>query len=349
MGKTKYWQTVLVLNLFFFISCFLPTNIIAQTINSKKVLSPIKYKLPFKTPDVVEEKLLGKVRAVKESHYNPERKFEKLYLGEPFKILTKNYNSDGYITLWDQRISVRVETIEDEALCCGEGDPAAVGITIQNHTYDYAENLETQEYKFGESLNSLSENKFTTRYENGETTEFDSDGNIIAKTTVKKASNGVKITTEYNQNGEISYRKTENGNDTTYDDGSIYRMKIYKNGRDDVTETWLKHPHINNGKIFTLLKKEIKTETQKEIKETIISYTKDIEDSRRITVFDKASNLEIEYFQIPKSGKKYHFKYEYEFDSVGNWTSKTSLSEVTKFGKTYFEPYLIIKREVNYY
>ncbi|MBA4183415.1 MAG: hypothetical protein H0X49_05310 [Acidobacteria bacterium] len=348
MRKTKYWQTVLVLNLFFFISCFLTANIIAQTTNSKKVLSPIKYKLPFKTPDVIEEKLLGNVKSVKESHYNPERKFEKLYLGEPFKILIKNYNSDGYNTLWDQRISVEVETIEDVALCCPEGDPTAVGITIQNHKYDYAENLEVQEYKSGESLNFLSENIYKTRYEDGETTEFDAEGNIIAKITVKKGLNGVKTTTEYNQNGEINYRKTENGNDTTYDDGSIYRIKSYKNEKGNVKETWLKSLSLNM-KIFTLLEKEIESETQKELRKTLISYVNGIENSRRVTVFDKTSNLEIEYFQIPKSGKKYHFKYEYEFDSVGNWTSKTSLSEVTKFGKTYFEAYLIIKRAIDYY
>ncbi len=349
MRRKKYFQTILVLNLFFFINCFFPTNIIAQTNISKKVLLQIKYKIPSKIPDVIEENLLGNVKSVKELYYVPKVKFEKLYLGEPFKILVKNYNLDGYLSLWENRTFVEVQTIESEALRYAEGDITEnVGITIINYTYDYAEKLETQEYKRGESLNSLSVDKSTTKYEDGITTEFDSEGNIIAKTTEKKETNGVKITTEYNGNGEINYKKTENGNDTLYDDGSIYRIKRYKNQNENVAETWLKSLHLTE-KDFTLFNKEIITETQKELRKTLIFYTKNIEHFRRVEVIYKATNLEIEYFEIPKNGKKYHFKYEYEFDSVGNWISKTSSSEVVKFGKTYFEPYLITKREINYY
>ncbi len=233
-------------------------------------------------------------------------------------------------------------------MCCGEGDSTEVGITIRSLKYDYAENLEIQEYKFGDSLNSLSVNKFTTKYKEDEITEFDGDGNILAKTTIKKGANGEKITTEYGQEGNVNYRKIENGNDTNYDD-QIHRTKSYKNEQGNVKETWIKDPSLNI-KNFILQQKEIEAETQKELRKTIIYYgSNNIEDSRRITVFEKTSNLEIEYFQIPKKGKKYHFKYQYKFDSVGNWISKTSSSEVTKFGKTYFEPYLIVKREIDYY
>ncbi len=37
MRKTKYWQTALLLNLFFLFSCFVPTQIVAQTTTDKKL------------------------------------------------------------------------------------------------------------------------------------------------------------------------------------------------------------------------------------------------------------------------------------------------------------------------
>jgi hypothetical protein len=42
-------------------------------------------------------------------------------------------------------------------------------------------------------------------------------------------------------------------------------------------------------------------------------------------------------------------KSEYEFDSNGNWTKNTDYEQVTKFGKTFFEPKIITIREINYH
>ncbi len=43
------------------------------------------------------------------------------------------------------------------------------------------------------------------------------------------------------------------------------------------------------------------------------------------------------------------YKYEYKYDSKGNWIEEIKKKEVTKFGETYFEPIFFIEREIRYY
>lgn len=46
--------------------------------------------------------------------------------------------------------------------------------------------------------------------------------------------------------------------------------------------------------------------------------------------------------------EKESYKYEYKYDSKGNWIEQVKKKEVTKFGETYFEPILITERQIKY-
>lgn len=63
-----------------------------------------------------------------------------------------------------------------------------------------------------------------------------------------------------------------------------------------------------------------------------------------ITVRDKSTKLVIRSEYDAKV-----LKYDYEFDSNGNWIKQTELEQVAKFGKTFFEPVKVIIREITYY
>lgn len=60
--------------------------------------------------------------------------------------------------------------------------------------------------------------------------------------------------------------------------------------------------------------------------------------------------IQIRDFDNPnKSVCKESYKYEYKYDSKGNWIEKIEKKEVTKFGETYFEPIFFTERQIRYY
>ena len=46
---------------------------------------------------------------------------------------------------------------------------------------------------------------------------------------------------------------------------------------------------------------------------------------------------------------RYKYRYKYEFDSRGNWITKTTEKWVTKNGKSDFEPARVTYRSIEYY
>ena len=117
---------------------------------------------------------------------------------------------------------------------------------------------------------------------------------------------------------------------------------IYKNKVGEIKEYW--RPSKTDNTQLELSSKTITTETQGKLKETYICLKEKDAVCGRITIRDKVTKLilNLEYGTTV-------LKYEYEFDSTGNWTKKTEYEQVTKFGKTYFEPNEIIVREITYY
>jgi hypothetical protein len=72
-------------------------------------------------------------------------------------------------------------------------------------------------------------------------------------------------------------------------------------------------------------------------------------DSKRVYSYDANENV-TEWARYNADGSlASKTGYAYEYDSEGNWTNQVKNQEVTKFGKTYFEPQMITIREITYY
>lgn len=125
--------------------------------------------------------------------------------------------------------------------------------------------------------------------------------------------------------------------------GSLQSKEIiYQDKTGKVTESW--RPSKIDINQLELSSKTVTTEIKGQLWETYNCIKEKDPVCGHLEVFDKSTKLRlrVEYGATV-------LKYDYEFDSNGNWTQKTELQQVKKFGKTYFEPNQIIAREINYY
>ncbi len=339
------------------------------------------YQLPSKTPDVIEENLLGKVKSIKEYEFKPELKFGRWVLVNPIDTRTIVYNSYGYVELFEKTIVpkggvafvlrtptnsvptkkrkikrkdiVSISRIIDTcsfdsakgwgtpfrynfafALFGGYGFPDSPFTYREVSIYNFSDSMIEQRilHKCARCGDFTVNEKIFTKYEKDKITEFDSNGKIL-RIAATQTTGGKNYEYRYNAEGKEECRtvEDENGIKEYYNDGELVlkeRKKFYTTGTTAITEIWVFN---EQKKIFELSEKTTRTETSAGIKQSSGAET---------TVFDKNTNLIIQFNSD---------KYEYVFDSNGNWIQKTELKEVKKFGKKYFEPSLVIKRTIAYY
>lgn len=287
-----------------------------------------KSKAQFKTPDLTEENLFGKVKSIKESRFAPEKKFDEWILGEPAALVISQYNVDGY------KENLELTLLSDRGFILNDDywmfylldkDPPTTRKSV--YFYDYPNGVETQEFyeKCGSCSSFIFKRSVIRRYRENEITVFDKDGIIHSKQITFDKPNGLTITETYDKEGQLSIKQ------------SIYQSKTGK-----IKETRL-YEKNKKGETKTNLLKVIITEAQGRLKETsICANGKEVEcgfiemDSTTKLIIRRDSGTEI-------------LKYEYKFDQTGNWIEKTEYKQVVKFGKTFFEPINVWKREITYY
>lgn len=297
--------------------------------------APSKYKLPYKTPDIVKENLFGKVKSVKESIYSMEMKFEKWDLGKLQNVKTVKYNFDGY----------KEYSFTDDKLQNGEWvkfrkppnpprnsklilSGCTNGKEIFKYIYDYVNSKMTKEtYAIcGDVIDGLPMNVSITKYKDGEITTYSAEGKILKKIITEKDDSGSIVEQIFNANGKLIEKnitsKNENGQ-LTHEYWSTF----------SATEDNLR-----------LFDREITIEKVDYIEKKMTSYIIPNYPITTTRIYDKTTNL----LQFDK-GNDIIFKYEYEFDNKGNWIKKIRYIQVTKFGKTYFEPLNVFIREINYF
>lgn len=195
------------------------------------------------------------------------------------------------------------------------------------YSYDYINGRITEEMylKCGKCSSFDLDNKIIAKYESNIETRFRPDGEMFLKTVTQKENDNKTNELRYNEDGTL-----------------LSKEIIYKNKVGEIKEYW--RPSKTDNTQLELSSKTITTETQGKLKETYICLKEKDAVCGRITIRDKVTKLilNLEYGTTV-------LKYEYEFDSTGNWTKKTEYKQVTKFGKTYFEPNEIIVREITYY
>lgn len=297
-----------------------------------KPVLPKTSRMQFKTSDLVEENLFGNVKSIKESTYKPEKKFEKWVLGEAGTVLTKRYNLDGYKE-YSEEILYSDDLVLDAIVLTYNfyiiGGGKELPFTLKTlFYYDYTSGLVTVErhWKCASCSTFELERKFLIKYEVDEQTRFDFDGKIIQRQITRKEKDGKTIVENYNADGKLTTKEI-----------------IYKNKIGEVKAYW--NPSKVNKDQLELTSKTITVETQGQLKETSICIKngKEVE-CNQFVLRDKATQL------ILRQGiGQFITKYEYEFDLSGNWTKQTEYQQVTKFGKTSFEPTKITVREISYY
>ncbi len=290
-----------------------------------------KSKIQFKISDLVEENLFGNVKSIKESAYKPEKKFDEWILGNAVALSTKKYNPDGYKEYYEGTIySINGLSYADNIsiFLMSYKEEGKFPVEERNFfSYDYANGRITEEMylKCAECSSFELDNKIIIKNEENTETRFRSAGEMFLKTITQKGRDGKTIESRYNEDGTLSSKEI-----------------IYKDRTGEIKEYW--EPSKINKNQLELSSKTITTETQGQLRENYFCIREKDAVCGRLTIRDKSTKLilRLEY------GTKV-LKYDYEFDSTGNWTKKTESNQVTKFGKTYFEPTEIIVREISYY
>lgn len=289
-----------------------------------------KSKIQFKAPDLAEENLFGNIKSIKQSVYKPEKKFDEWAMGNAVAISVRKYNLDGYIeryegTVFSENGVSQANDILGLILMEEKGKFPVEERGL--YSYDNISGRITQEMyvKCGKCSSFELGNKIIVKYERSIETRFRPDGEMFLKTIIEKENGNKTIESRYDADGTL-----------------LSKEITYKNKIEEIKEYW--RPLKTDKTQVELSSKTITTETQGQLKETYLCIKEKDAVCGRITIRDKATNLilNLEYGTTV-------LKYEYEFDSTGNWTKKTENQKVTKFGKTYFEPTEIIVREISYY
>ncbi|HXG84555.1 MAG TPA: S1C family serine protease [Pyrinomonadaceae bacterium] len=253
-----------------------------------KAVPQRKSKIQFKTPDLVEENLFGKVKSTRESVYFPERKFDEWILGETITVTTDAYNLDGYKASSEEVVYSEKNIYENIALAYiyqVDLDTKELPFTVKYlYNYDYLNGLMAQEnyIKCASCSTYKLKNKLLIKYQEGEKTIFDSNGVITHKEITRQQKDGKFFVESFDENGKL-YRK-----EVTYKNkvGEVNEVGYVSKDNKKKTDV------IDEIVEASLESKTITTEERGQLKETSICIKngKEIECNRYV-LRDKATKL----------------------------------------------------------
>jgi len=297
--------------------------------------------LQFKVSDTALENLVGNIKSVKEYVYSPEMKFGKVELGKPAEIISTEYNLEGNTKF---RETTRFATypkssyLDDYTSGLKPDYQETVNVFKHEFTYDYQSKTVAKNYNSYFNGNRYS-GLTIAKYQNNqiiEETEYDSNRKPTSKRIIQINGDKKTVEIEYDEDGKECKRK-ETLPYTNEKNEKIIEVKF-------VGSTC----YVGFNYVEVLKQSAENTEIQKTIFDknnnplTIV-----------IRILDNKTKL-LKYATIVSEDYKseilkQEFKYEYDFDSKGNWIKRTAYEQVSESGKTYFEPFNIIKREITYY
>ncbi|MGI8641731.1 MAG: S1C family serine protease [Pyrinomonadaceae bacterium] len=325
-----------------------PTAIINESVIKapSAVSEIIKSRIPppvlrpnqFKVPDLIEDNLRGDVFTTLEITYEAVANFDKFTKGEKTLESLHSYDPAGNVI---KEINPGIKTIDGTSL-----DWIHQRLTTYNPT---SRSQTVKVYGF--------EDKILLK----EVTTYNSQGEKIATylTDYIDDEKGIlsdKDTVEYsNQFSKNKSCSAENVCETTYtglDENGIETIINYNSEnfpkyiekrikKDDLTVKYVLynfcHPKSDkwgdctyNGKLAKI---------------TVDTYSHDSQTKEKISFTTQKRNLDNPNEPLSKES----YKYEYKYDSKGNWVEKIEKKEVTKFGETYFEPVSFHERQIRYY
>lgn len=294
----------------------------------------------------------GKVKSVAGFAYTLEAKFDKWELGKLLWSGIEQYNTEGYEMMSEYTTNKSNDYIIQSYKINVDLTKEVLPYSAKRISYfDYNTGRVVKEFysKCGNCVAHNLQTKNVIYYENGQTTTYDSNGKILEK-FIEQIQNAKIIQSYYDGDGKLTKKRiTEPNGDKIYEtfnqNGKVdYRDITFKNGLgEEINESWYARQNGSLELIYKSVAKTTETENESITFKTYFN-SEGKEDGSSIWVYDKKLKL-----SVRGSYKNSNYKYEYEFDSVGNWIKRTELKEVTKFGKTYFEPQEVNIRKFIYY
>lgn len=302
----------------------------------KKTDYELKKDKAFKIPDLLLKNLAGKIFSVKTSIFGNN-------LNKPAEVIQTEYNSAGNIVFHEiTRYALYPKNSDIDDYVPGlEPDFDGGYINSFNQIYEY-NNLgnslrikyfirkENKQQFVGSEIIKYKDNKIL------EELKYDDKSNIKSRKEFNYTKNNEIIEVDFDEDGKECKRK---------------EIQISINDKlekiEDVRFAGIDcYVGFNFREVFTQL--DDKTEIKK-------------------TVFDKSNNPQIIIKKVIDNNTKLierivivqedytsslltqEFRYEYEFDTKGNWTKRTAYEKTRRVEKEYFIPFNIITREITYY
>lgn len=120
----------------------------------------------------------------------------------------------------------------------------------------------------------------------------------------------------------------------------------FKYKYDDTGNLREKEMYGNDGKLWL---RYVYTLREKQREELAYSSDGSLNQKQVSALDEKGNVIEEVYFNAKDGSVRNRYSYQYQFDSKGNWTKRTTAKLVTKDGKSAFEPAWVTYRTITYY
>jgi hypothetical protein len=311
---------------------------IAETPNIRKPLdSP---RVSFKKPDLIDglpdHRCVGQVSVIETSRHKFVEKFGKWEITPAWETERVVLNEFGNIESEEGYNYKDFYGIQAGMTSPDKFEPSRYK---ELYKYDYDRQQLTKDLYWAPLTEKIFEyrSRDIEQYKNGERAEassYNTDGSLQNKTVELQEASGKKISTWFGADGS-KWSST-----VTYTDTS-----------GEVVEDYDK-----DGKMTRAYRTTTST-TPEGIVEVLYFYyfspdfyadAKELTPSRTVILRDPKTGLELENTSYSGAQAKEHRKTEYAFDETGNWIRQTEYKEVTRFGRTYFEPQTAVLRKITY-
>ncbi len=310
-----------------------------KSITSNSQGTKNRYK-QFKVSDLINENLLNNVKSVKEYISPAEMKLGNIKLGKPTEISVTEYDSVGNIKsrIFNRSALYAKDPYLDDFVPGLKPDYDNSATTFR-HEYDYDYVNKTVTIKYYASIGNVEEYKGLTviKYENSEITErinYDLNKKLLSKIVLLNDKNKKSVEIEFGDDEQeckrkeiFSYinEKNEKVSDVKFKSNGCYvgsnYVEVLNQARNEIEKNFL--DKANNP--YTIITKILDNKTKL---------------TNRAIIVQKEKDSFMPYQE---------FKYEYQFDSKGNWINRIAYELKSESAKAYFEPFNVIKREITYY
>jgi S1-C subfamily serine protease len=282
-----------------------------------------------KETDVEHEKLRGPVKNLRVEQAKFTEKFGKWEKTAPWVVIIHTFDKYGF-TQYEEGYNYQdfygmSELVEPP----GAWDPSRYK---RAYTYDYEERTSAMDFYWAPLTEKVLEYRTRSikKYDESgdivDSSDYNPDGSLKGKLVYSTDSRGRFAESRYSGDGKKGWST----------------IKYV-----DAAGASVEEDYNSSNKLISRTTK-LRTQTSEGIIE-ITNYEPGETISKWVALINPKTRLEVERTGYLGDEVIERFKFKYKFDSVGNWVEEVKYKEVTKFGKTYFEPETVTLRQITYY